>query len=203
MQLLCSPSSPYVRKARITLREKGLAGRIEEVMIVSIESPARLLAANPLSKIPVLERPDGPPLMDSPVIVEYLDSLPSTAPDLLPKNGEARWQALRLQALADGAIDACFNLVMENRRDEAMRSPFWQDRWMNAVLRTLDQLELEAVHWPEQLDVGQIATGALLGYLDLRMGDLGWRKPRAQLAKRFDGWMERPSFIETIPKDPA
>ena len=48
---------------------------------------------------------NGEPLIDLPVIVEYLDSLHSGA-KVVPPSGEARWKALRLQALADGILDA-------------------------------------------------------------------------------------------------
>lgn len=203
MQLLCSPSSPYVRKARIVRLEKKLTHDISESMVVAMESPPQLLDANPLSKIPALVRPGLAPLFDSPVICEYLDSLPSTAPALLSENGEARWQTLRLQALADGAIDACFNMVMERRRDEDKRSPLWQERWMNAVMRSLDRVEQECTGWTSDLDLGQIATGCLLGYLGFRFADLDWQADRPNLAKKFDEWMSRPSFRETIPFDPS
>ncbi|RED54090.1 glutathione S-transferase N-terminal domain-containing protein [Aestuariispira insulae] len=203
MQLLCSPSSPYVRKARIVRLEKKLTPDISETMVVAMESPPQLLDANPLSKIPALVRPGLPPLFDSPVICEYLDSLPSPVPALLVEKGEARWQALRLQAMADGAIDACFNMVTERRRDEEKRSPLWQDRWMNAVMRSLDRMEQECGTWQTDLDLGQIATGCLLGYLGFRFESLDWRANRPHLAKKFDEWMARPSFRETIPFDPT
>ena len=44
-------------------------------------------------------------LFDSPVICEYLDSH-HKGRKLLPRKGRERWVALRLQAMADGLLDA-------------------------------------------------------------------------------------------------
>ena len=208
MQLFCSPSSPYVRKARITVREKGLRDKVEEVTVVAMESAPELLTCNPLSKIPALTRPGQSPLFDSPVICEYLDSLPSTSPSLLPTHGEERWQILCDQALGDGITDAAFNLVMEGRRDEETRSGLWQDRWTSAILRSLDRLEdqsdeLRASYQEKGLRLSAIAIGAALGYLDLRLDHLRWRDNRPGLARFYESLMQRPAFQDTVPKDPA
>lgn len=53
-------------------------------------------------------RDDGSALYDSRVICEYLDGLHGGA-RMFPENGEARWIALRRQALADGILDAAVN----------------------------------------------------------------------------------------------
>lgn len=208
MQLFCSPSSPYVRKARITVQEKGLEDSVEEVTVVAMESAPELLASNPLSKIPALTRPGQTSLFDSPVICEYLDSLPSNSPSLLPATGEERWQILCDQALADGITDAAFNLVMEGRRDEETRSGLWQDRWTSAILRALDRLEdqsdeMRAAYQEKGLRLSDIAIGAALGYLDLRLDHLKWRDSHPGLASFFESLMQRPAFQDTVPKDPA
>jgi glutathione S-transferase len=58
------------------------------------------MADNPLSKIPTLVREDGSTLFDSVVICEYLNDLAGGT--LFPQQGDAKWQALRWHALADG-----------------------------------------------------------------------------------------------------
>ena len=35
MQLLISPSSPYVRKTRVVLREANLMGKVEEIVVAT------------------------------------------------------------------------------------------------------------------------------------------------------------------------
>src|SRR3546814_19088642 len=64
---------------------------------------SKVAAANPVKKIPALVTDDGMTLFDSPVICEYLDSLSSGA-KMFP-HGKARWEALRLQAAADGMLE--------------------------------------------------------------------------------------------------
>ena len=119
MKLYGSLTSPYVRKLRVLLREKGVACEFVQADAWAADSPVPRL--NPLGKVPVLERDDGSALYDSPVILEYLDSL--KAPALLAPAGEERWAMLRLQALADGILDATVTRLLESRRPSPQQSP--------------------------------------------------------------------------------
>lgn len=107
MKLLYQTHSPYARKALVFAHEAGIADRIEVVhheTSPTNRNPA-VFAENPLGKVPVLLRPGLPPVFDSDVICAYFDTLhDGTA--LIPVQGEARWQALRLQAVAQGIADA-------------------------------------------------------------------------------------------------
>ena len=78
MKLFGTPGSPFVRKARLALEEKGIA---YEYVLAPRETRKELVVPhNPLGKIPVLLRDDGKSVFDSPVIVEYVDGLkPSRA----------------------------------------------------------------------------------------------------------------------------
>jgi len=71
-------------------------------------------AQNPLGKIPALLLEDGTVLFDSRVILEYLDHHAGGG-RILPHDADARFSALRLQALADGVMDASVLLVYEGR----------------------------------------------------------------------------------------
>src|SRR5262249_18389654 len=65
------PLSPYARKVRIALREKGLDFElaVEKVW----ERRPDFLAMNPAGTVPVLADEDGSIVVDSGVICEYLD----------------------------------------------------------------------------------------------------------------------------------
>src|SRR5438270_145075 len=67
---------------------------------------------NPLGKVPVLQLDDGIWLYDSPVILEYLDSVAGGG-RIIPKDTKARFEALRLEALGDGILDASVLQVYE------------------------------------------------------------------------------------------
>ena len=89
MKLRYSPTSPYVRKATVTILEKGLEQRVERVATDPWAADTDLAGDNPLGKVPTLILDDGRILHDSPVICDYLDSL-NESPRLIPPNGALR-----------------------------------------------------------------------------------------------------------------
>ncbi|MFW5661012.1 MAG: glutathione S-transferase N-terminal domain-containing protein, partial [Oceanicaulis sp.] len=68
MKLYYSPTSPYARKCRALIIEKSLERRIALVECAPLDDPSELQAANPLGKVPALERERGSALIDSPLI---------------------------------------------------------------------------------------------------------------------------------------
>jgi glutathione S-transferase len=199
MKLYFSPASPYVRKVRVLALETGLASDIElaTLSLTPTNPDAALCADNPVGKIPTLVRDDGSALYDSRVICEYLDSLHGGTP-MFPAGGDARWTAVRRQALADGILDAAVGTRYETAlRPEALRWPDWVDAQMTKVRRSLDALETEALG--DIVDIGTIAVACALGYLDFRYADEGWRDSRPALAAWYEKFAARPSMSETRP----
>ncbi len=195
MKLYYSATSPYVRKVVATAMACGLDAQIERIETNPHTSPAELVADNPLCKVPCLVTEDGLALFDSPVICEYLDSIGTGG--LFPPAGAARWRALKLQAVGDGIMDAAVMRRMEQGRPaEAARTAF-MDRQALAVTRALDLLEAEAL--TQHLDIGTLAVGCALGYLDLRFASEGWREKRPRLTAWFAAMMERPELRQTVP----
>ncbi len=198
MKLFYTATSPYARKVRVTLLEKGLGERIELVPC-NLETPdAALLAANPAGKIPTLILESGEALYDSPVICEWLD-LEAGTPLLLPAQGPTRWRVLRGQALADAVMDDALDVVMELRRGEEQRSAALIEKRTAALRRSVTALEQELAAWPDSLTLAHIAAGCALGYLDLRLPDLAWRAGHDRLAQWFAAFAQRPSMLATQP----
>jgi glutathione S-transferase len=199
MLLRHSPNSPYVRKVVVLLHETGLADRVAIETIDGWTEPDRLTADNPLSMVPTLVLDDGSSLYDSPVICDYLDHCHSGLP-LIPAGGDARWQVLREQALADGILDAAVLIFMElNRRPAELRWDWWLDLKGRAIRRALDALERDAAGLAERVDLGTIAVGCALGYLDLRGAVGEWREGRPALAAWYQGFARRPSMVASAP----
>jgi glutathione S-transferase len=198
MKLIVSPTSPYSRKTRIVARECGM--EVEEVMLIPWDSPEQLLARNPLSKVPVLERDDSSMLYDSYVICEYLDYVAGGT--LVPRDGEERWQVLRWHALAQGMVDACVARFLEARRPQQSRSDDWIQRQEAAINRSLKVAEREvrasAGLVGEAFSLADIALGVALGYIDFRYRN-GWRDDHPQLAQWVEPVFNRPSFQATAP----
>jgi glutathione S-transferase len=199
MQLFFAPPSPFARKARLVIRERGLTG-IEEIPVNPFDMPANLVAANPLSKVPTLILDDGSALYDSQVICEYLGSLGS-GPALVPPTGADRWRVLRRHALADGILDQAFNTACEiNRRPEHERSPDWIKRWCTAIDRGLGVLDLEIGEWGDSVTLAHIGAACMLSYLDLRLSALvEWRGRHANLARWHTAFAQRASMLATVP----
>ncbi|OCX96063.1 MAG: glutathione S-transferase [Pseudomonas sp. CO183] len=92
------PLSPFVRKVRLCLLEKGLEYRLETVM--PFTPPQWYLEINPLGRIPALKDGDCT-LADSSVICQYLEeTYPETAA-LYGKNAQERGRVRWLEKYAD------------------------------------------------------------------------------------------------------
>ena len=194
MKLFFSPTSPYARKVLATAIATGLDKQITIVPTNPHESPADLVAANPLSKIPCLITDDGVALFDSPVICEYLDAIGSGT--LFPA-GATRWRALRNQAIGDGMMDAAVQGRGEAGRpvEEARNAVI--ERYKQAVTRSLDLLE--SAPPPDHLSIGTLSVACALGYLDLRFAADDWRAGRPKLAAWHAKMEERPELARTAP----
>jgi len=201
MKLYISETSPYARKCRVLLREKGLSARIEEVVAHPFDNGAELLENNPLGKVPALTREGATTLVNSPLICDFIDA--QSDPRWIPKSGPARWRVLRFEALADGVIDLTVARRVELTKPDADPSKFWLERQENGVRRALDQLESEADKFGGAVDLGAVAIAVALGYLDFRYPESDWRTGRPGLTALFDRWSERPSFQETAPPSAA
>jgi len=199
MQLISSPASPFVRKVRVLLIETGQEGEVEQIDVSTtpLAPAAEVTAANPLSKIPALIRPDGPTLYDSRVVTRYLDARNGGA--LYP---DARiWEVLTLEATADALLDAAVLMVYEGRcRPDDKQDKGWLDAQWSKIEGALDALNARWMsHLAGPLDMGQIAVGCALGYLDLRHPDREWRKGRDELDDWFAVFSQRDSMVATKP----
>ena len=197
MKLYITVPSPYARKCRIVAREKGLAGRIEEIAVDPYANAPELLASNPLVQVPTLIAEDGLPLNDSPVICEYLDALGS-GPRLLPEEGPERLRVRRLETLGAGALEMGVKLVLEKRRPEHERSPSWIERWTTNMHRALDALEAAAPD-ASRLDMGVITAGVAVTWIGFRHPDFDWKSGRPGLVALQSALEARPSFSQTRP----
>ncbi|MGN0932188.1 glutathione S-transferase [Falsigemmobacter intermedius] len=200
MRLYYSPTSPYVRKVMMVLHETGQLDQVELITAggTPYETAARPASSNPLGKVPALERPDGPALYDSRVITRYLDARGKGG--LYPE-GDALWDALTLEATADGILDAALLMVYEGRlRPEDKHVPeFVEAQWVK-IDRALSALEERwMAHLQGPFGIGQIAVLAALGYLDLRHASRGWRAAYPGLSAWFDAQATRSSFAATAP----
>lgn len=200
MILRSAGPSPFGRKVKLAIEILDLHDKIEIQATDSNTPPDDFLRQNPLGKIPTLILEDGSALFDSRVILDYLDDMAGGG-KIIPA-GDARYEALRLQALADGLMDAALLQVYEGRfRPQEIQHQPWIDRQAGKVARVLASLEPDPPMMGKPPHVGHIALACALGYLDFRFGGR-WRDGHPKLV----GWLDAfaalvPAYGETIPSD--
>lgn len=200
MKLYHSPASPFVRKVVVLLHElhKTDAVALHAVATTALASDAELKIANPLAKLPALERPEGVTLYDSRVITVYLDDL--FGGGFYP-TGPGRWDHLTLEATGDGIMDSGVAMIYEGRlRPAEQQSEAWIEAQWDKIGRTLDALNTRwASHLSGPVTMGQISVGCALGYLDFRLDSRNWRGDREALASWYEGFSQRSSMQATAP----
>jgi glutathione S-transferase len=203
MILHWSPRSPYVRKVMIAAHEMGLSERLQIVRTtVGGTTPhAELMRINPLGKIPTLELEDGSVIYDSPVIIEYLDTL-HTGPKLYPAAWPERLTALSRHALGQGMLDNALPLLGEGIRPAERQSEPHKELWRAKLRACVDALEHEAeALGASAFTVGHLAIGVALAYLDFRFADMAWRDGHKKLATWHGIFDARPSVRANPPVD--
>jgi glutathione S-transferase len=198
MLLRSSPSSPFGRKVRIALSVLGFDGdvKIEPADTTDVNDSVR--AQNPLGKIPVLIAEDGTAYYDSRVILDYLDDRAGGG-KILPREPKARLDALRLQALCDGILDASILTIYESRwRKAEHHEQKWLDHQAGKVTRALAALEGAPPAFAADLpNAGEIALACVLGYRDFRFAG-SWRNDHPRLVAWLDRFAARvPSYAAT------
>jgi glutathione S-transferase len=199
MLLRSSPASPFGRKVRMAAIILGLADRISVTPADTSNPTDTVRQQNPLGKIPALVIDDGLVLFDSRVILEYLDHVAGGG-RIIPAEPTARFAALRLQALADGIMDASILLVYEGRwRDPAKHEPKWIEHQAGKVARALAVLEAAPPTRDATPTVGQIAVSCALAYQDFRFNGV-WRKDHPRLVTFLEEFAAAvPAFTVTKP----
>jgi glutathione S-transferase len=204
MQLLYAPTSPYVRKVMVCAQLTGQADRIERLESAAhpIRRDARIAKHNPLAKVPTLILESGQSLFDSRTICEYLAA--SGGPtNLFPKEGEARWRALSLQALGDGLLDAALLARYETvARPAEFQWQEWRSAQLVKVAACMDEIESQAPSLRgDAPTIGEVTIGCALGYIDFRFPEIAWRDTRPQAARWNETFQAMPAMSATIPHD--
>lgn len=199
MKLFMSATSPFARKVRIVIREKGLADKVEEVVFVPIEAKPELVAINPLSQIPALIDDNGVSWTDSSLIAAWLDQQ-GRGPAFLPPAGtDEYWRVRRVEIVGMGLFEMIAKLVYEYRRPEGERSPFWLQRWRENLKRGFERAEAISPQ-SDALDMGSLTLAIAGTSCDFRLPDIDWRTIAPRISRLNETLEKRQSFIDTAPK---
>jgi glutathione S-transferase len=200
MILVGQYDSPYVRRVAVSLRTLGF-GYDHDTRSVFADFDA-MREVNPLGRIPSLVLDDGEVLIDSTAILDWLDQSVGPERALLPPAGPERRCALRLIALATGAIDKVGAAAYERLiRPAALRWPEWARRCRTQGEGAIAALAAEP--WPERgrLDQAEITTACMIRYVKMANPELvsvGRHPTLDALSERCEAL---PAFQATVPAE--
>ena len=199
MKLYGASKSPFVRKVRIVLEEKGIPYEIEHLL--PIPKTPELLALHPMGKIPILR--DGEVVVpDSSVICAYLEKK-HPSPALLPGDPAGLAKALFLEEYADTRANETIGGIFFERfvKPNILRQATDESRVRELLEQglppLLDYLESQV---PEDRDsvlarfsIADAALGSQLANLGAAGVELDAKRwPRT--ARYLRALLERPSF---------
>ncbi|WP_431304245.1 glutathione S-transferase family protein [Sediminicoccus sp. BL-A-41-H5] len=195
--LISATPSPYARKVRIALIEKGIPFTLQTE--VPWHGTTATPAYNPLEKLPVLVQPDGTGIYESRFILEWLEVRHPT-PRLLPDDPEEILAARQVEVIADGICDAVVLLFFERMRAEP--SAEWiarQRRKVEGGVRALAGRAGDGFLVGDRFGLADIAAGTALRYLAVRFPEFDWAAQYPNLAAMSARLEARPSFAATVP----
>ena len=151
-RLYFSPASPFARKVRVAIIEKGVEDLVDEIEVTTspVDTNPDLASQNPLGKLPILQRADGRVFYDSRAILRFVDSLSDASP--LYPNDDTEFDRLTVESLAEGVIEAALLCVYERRvRSPDQVSSAWLGGQSDKINRALDWFE---AHVTDALEPG-------------------------------------------------
>ncbi|TYL98406.1 glutathione S-transferase family protein [Bradyrhizobium rifense] len=200
MKLSFSAASPFARKVRIAAIELGLIDKIEftPATVAPGQANEDYSRITPLKKLPVLITNDGDVILDSYVIVEYLNEMAGGS--LIPDYGPQRWKTKTNHSLINGMLDSMLLCRYEKMvRPQGLQWQAWSDDHWNRAWTGMARFE----NMPDVLngpfDISQIGLVCVLGYADFRFADCGWRKAYPKLDAFHQKMLERPSVKISVP----
>ena len=167
MFLIGQYDSPFVRRVAIALKLYGLA--FEHKPWSTFGDADKIAPYNPLRRVPTLVLDDGEALIESHIILDYLDELVGDAKAMIAPRGPERRRHLRIAALATGLGDKSVSLVYESALRKE-RLALWVDRCEAQIAGALDALEKEraaantAYLFGERIGHSDIAVACVLRF---------------------------------------
>lgn len=147
MILIGQYDSPFVRRVGIALTIYGLP--FEHRPWSAFGDADKLRAYNPLTRVPALVLDDGDTLIDSHLILDYLDGQVPAERAMFPRTEPDRHRALKVAALAAGLADKAVSLFYERRLHE-QASAAWTERCRAQMGGALVALEADRATRPTE-----------------------------------------------------
>ena len=125
MFLIGQYDSPFVRRVAIAMRLYGI--KFDHKPWSTFGDAEKIAPYNPLRRVPTLVLDSGEALIESHIILDYLDELVGEEKAMIAPHGAERRRHLRICALATGLGDKSVSLVYESvLRKEQLK--LWVER---------------------------------------------------------------------------
>lgn len=168
MFLIGQYDSPFVRRVGIALTLYDLP--FEQWPWSIFADADKIRTYNPLTRVPTLVLDDGSVLIESHLILDYLDSLVPADRVLFPRTEPERRQALKVAALATGLADKAVSLFYEQRLHKEI-SDVWAGRCRQQIASVLpileaDRAQRKSLYWfGDRLGHADIAVAVVLRFV--------------------------------------
>ena len=196
MQLIGFMDSPYVRRVGVTAQFLGIPYEHRELSIFREYDEFRKI--NPLVKVPTLICDDGQVLVDSTLIIDYLESL-AGGKRMMPADEGNYIRALNVIGTALVAMEKVVQLIYElKQRPEEVRHQPWIDRveqQLGEAVTILEQAVGDGSGWLFDDEVTQpdISTAITWSFIQLHF-------PETIVEADFPGLVRFSARAEALPE---
>ena len=199
MKLYATLTSPYGRVVRMAIEELRLSAQVEFIVAKTRAPECEVNEFIPTGKVPILMTDDGYCFAESRLICQYLDALHTDEPivDHDPLEADRAFEGA-----TTGFLDGVSVWVREMRRPENERSPAIIEQERARAVRCLTWIEQHLdtlTATGDRIDYPRLCVGVTLFTIDERLNHAAWRELAPQLAKWYQGFSQRPSFLATRP----
>lgn len=153
MRLIGKLDSPYVRRVAISLELLGVGFSHEAVSVFSAFEQFRQI--NPVVKAPSLVCDDGEVLMDSSLILQFIEATKANGKSLWPHDALMLQRDCKAVGLALAACEKSVQIVYErNLRPAPAQHEPWMERVKGQLLAAYACLEKEVRHRTSEFSAG-------------------------------------------------
>jgi len=196
MQLIGYMDSPYVRRVGVTARFLGIPYEHRELSIFRDYDEFRKI--NPLVKVPTLICDDEQVLVDSTLIIDYLESL-AGGKRLMPADEGNYIRALNVIGTALIAMEKVVQMIYElKHRPEEVRHQPWIDRiqqQLGEAVAIMEQAVGDGSDWlfDDEVTQADISTAITWHFIQLHF-------PETIVAADFPGLVRFSARAEALPE---
>ncbi|BCM87639.1 glutathione S-transferase [Methylobacterium indicum] len=200
MELIGMMGSPYVRRVAISMRLMGINHRHRQLSVFRDLEEFRYI--NPVVKAPTLLCDDGSMIMESSLILDYINSFGGSDRSLIPSDNIQYKKTLSLIGLGLVVCEKAVQIEYErNRPIEHQYQPWFQrlKDQMHSAMKFLDAEAANADPWlaSDYISQADVTVAVAWRFTQFRVSDLIDISSYAALSAFSDRLERLPEFIAT------